>query len=173
MRWKDINTQTCSIARSITVFGDKWTMLILREIFLKQRRFSDIQKKLGISKHRLSDRLNHLIEHEVLYKKEYDSAHHRFEYRLTEKGVDLYPVIIAITQWGDKWESDEDGVPVEHFHDGCGEHAKPVFSCSVCNETMHARNTTVKPGPGLLKKIERGEAPDIDLTPYEQKPLEK
>jgi len=167
MRWEEVNTQTCSIARAISVFGDRWTMLILREIFLRVRRFSELQRSLGISKHRLSDRLNRLVESGVLYKDLYDSSHNRYEYKLTEKGIDLYPVIISIAQWGDKWEADDDGTPVHYFHKPCGHTVKPVFACSKCGEKIHARNTSGVAGPGLTRKIERGEDTGVDVSLYE------
>ncbi|MCG7585192.1 helix-turn-helix domain-containing protein, partial [Photobacterium sp. OFAV2-7] len=145
------------MARAISVFGDRWTLLILREIFLKVRRFSELQRTLGISKHRLSDRLNRLVDDGVLYKEMYDETHKRFEYKLTEKGLDLYPIIIMITRWGDKWLVDEDGVTLEHMHKGCEQPANPKVCCSQCGEEMNARNSYAVPGPGILNKIERNE----------------
>ncbi len=166
MRWEEVNNQTCSIARSITFFGDRWTLLILREIFLKVRRFSDLQKSLEISRHRLSDRLSRLVEVDILYKEIYDEKRNRFEYKLTEKGLDLYPIILSIVKWGDKWETDKDGAPMEYIHKDCGKSISPVLSCSECGEELHARNTMAQIGPGITKKIARGEDINIDLSKY-------
>jgi DNA-binding HxlR family transcriptional regulator len=110
MKWNQISEQSCSIARSVAIFGDRWTLLILRDIFWNVTKFSELQKSLGITKHRLSDRLNRLLDSGVLYKELYDENRQHFEYKLTEKGLYLYPIILAIAQWGDKWEGDEDAL---------------------------------------------------------------
>ncbi len=169
MRWDDVNLQSCSIARSAAIFGDRWTLLILREIFMRIRRFSDLQKTLGITKHRLSDRLNRLLEAGILYKELYDEAHKRFEYKLTEKGLELYPILIAIVQWGDKWESDDDGVPMEYIHKDCGKLALPKLCCTECDGEIHARNTVAKPGPGVMNKISRNEDTGLNIALYAKK----
>lgn len=166
MRWKDIDSQTCSVARSTAIFGDRWTLLILRDIFMRIRRFSDLQKSLGISKHRLSDRLNRLVEAKILFKELYDPAHKRYEYKLTEKGLSLHPILVAITQWGDTWEADDDGAPIEYVHKDCGHVTTPRFTCQHCNEEIHARNTSFRPGPGILNKMQRGDDTGLDLEMY-------
>ncbi len=166
MRWQDIDSQTCSVARSTALFGDRWTLLILRDIFMRIRRFSDLQRSLGITKHRLSDRLIRLVDAGILYKDLYDESQKRYEYKLTEKGLDLHPILIAITQWGDKWESDEDGTPIEYIHKSCGQKTKPKMTCQCCGEEVHARNISAIPGPGLMTKIQRGEETGLDLMLY-------
>ena len=166
MKWDEINTQTCSIARSMSIFGDRWTLMIIRQLFMRIRRFSLIQKSLGISKHRLSDRLNRLLEDEIIYKEIYDEARNRFEYKLTEKGLDLYPLFVSITKWGDKWESDEDGPPIEYVHKDCGHAANAKLCCSECGDEIHAKNTGIRPASGILKKIERGEFSEADVKFY-------
>ncbi|MBU2876885.1 MULTISPECIES: winged helix-turn-helix transcriptional regulator [Aliiglaciecola] len=166
MRWDDINTQTCSIAKASSVFGDRWTLLIVRQLFLGLRRFSDIQKSLGITKHRLSDRLSRLIEEDLVYKHLYDENYNRFEYRLTEKGLDLYPVLITLSQWGDKWMCDADGVPVEYVHTECGQVANPKLSCSCCGKPLNLGNLTLRVGPGVTAKCARGDINDKDKMLY-------
>ncbi|MEM7358173.1 MAG: helix-turn-helix domain-containing protein [Pseudomonadota bacterium] len=166
MRWQDTNTQTCSITRSLSIFGDRWTLLVIRQIFMRIRRFSEIQASLGISKHRLSDRLTRLVEEDVLYKDAYDQAGNRFEYKLTEKGLDLYPIIVALAGWGDKWLADDDGVPIEYIHKDCGENANAKVCCNHCKEEITANNTYVVPGPGILKKLARNEFSDSDIQLY-------
>jgi len=133
---------------------------------MRIRRFSDLQRSLGITKHRLSDRLNRLIEADILYKDLYDEAQKRYEYKLTEKGLDLQPILIAITQWGDKWEADEDGVPIEYIHKDCGKKTKPQMTCQCCGEAVHARNIIASPGPGITEKIQRGDDTGLDLELY-------
>ncbi|WP_197472295.1 helix-turn-helix domain-containing protein, partial [Oleiphilus sp. HI0067] len=109
MKWEDIESQNCSMARGLAIFGDRWTLLIIRECFRRVRRFSDFQKALGITKHRLSDRLTRLVDEGILTKVPYDDSAKRFEYRLTDKGLELYPILMSVALWGDKWLSDEDG----------------------------------------------------------------
>jgi DNA-binding HxlR family transcriptional regulator len=103
MRWKQIDTMTCSIARTLAVVGDRWTMLIIRDVFLGIRRFEAIQQDLQLTTHRLSDRLHKLVRDGIPRRVAYEKRPPRFEYRLTEKGVDLYPLIVAMIEWGDRW----------------------------------------------------------------------
>src|SRR5438093_10546705 len=96
MRWRDIGDLTCSVARALSVVGDRWTLLILRDAFLGVRRFEDLQADLGTTRHRLADRLRKLVEHGVLERVRYAERPPRFEYRLTAKGRDLSPVAGAM-----------------------------------------------------------------------------
>ena len=153
MRWKKIDSQVCSIARSLAIFGDRWTLLIIRDAFKKIRRFSDFQSSLGISKHRLSDRLNRLVDAGILEKKMYDEKRSRYEYRLTEKGIDLYPVLMSVVNWGDKWASDENGSPFVFRHKSCGELTKPKLMCNICDEEINARDIVPELGPGSLNSL--------------------
>ncbi|WP_100656190.1 winged helix-turn-helix transcriptional regulator [Alteromonas flava] len=170
MRWEDINTQTCSIAKASSVFGDRWTLLIIRQMFFGLRRFSEIQKSLGITKHRLTDRLNRLIEEELVFKHLYDENYNRYEYLLTEKGLDLYPVLITLGQWGDKWMQDADGHPLEYIHKACGKVTRPQLSCSCCGEPMKLNDFSLQLGPGLSAKKARGEISEADQLMYEKIP---
>jgi DNA-binding HxlR family transcriptional regulator len=166
MRWEDTNSQTCSIARSLAIFGDTWTLLVIRQIFMQIRRFSEIQLSLGITKHRLTDRLNRLIEQDILYKELYDEKYNRFEYKLTPRGLDLYPILISITNWGDKWTADEDGAPVKYVHKTCGHDADPIFTCSHCGDEINAKTSIIRLGPGLEKKLARGDFSETDINLY-------
>ena len=168
MRWEEVSTQACSIGKASSVFGDLWTLLIVRQIFFGLKRFSEIQKSLGITKHRLTDRLSRLIEEGLIYKHLYDENYNRFEYLLTEKGLDLYPVLIALGQWGDKWMKDCDGVPIEYVHTNCGKVTKPTLSCSCCGEPMKLGEFSLKVGPGLCEKHNRGELEGADKMIYEK-----
>lgn len=149
MRWDEIEDQTCSIARSLSVVGDRWTLLMLRECFLGVRRFEDFQQRLGMARHRLADRLNRLVEHEVLKKVPYQDKPPRLEYRLTDKGRDLYPVLLSLVRWGDRWMDQGRGPPVIYRHNRCGHLATPVLACSECGEELRAREVTPLAGPGL------------------------
>ena len=166
MRWDDISAQTCSIAKATSIFGDRWTLLIVRQLFLQIRRFSDIQQSLGITKHRLTDRLNRLIEEDIVFKHLYDERYNRYEYRLTEKGLDLYPIMITIAQWGDKWACDHDGVPMEYVHTECGEVANPRLCCSCCGKPLRVDNLRLQAGPGIVKKSGRDALSDMDEMLY-------
>ena len=153
MRWEEIDTQVCSMARALAIFGDRWTLLIIRDAFNRIRRFSAFQKSLGITKHRLAERLNRLVETGILRKEIYDERHGRFEYRLTDKGLDLYPVLMSVVQWGDKWAADQDGSPIYFTHTVCGHTTHPKYVCDVCNEEIHAKTLTPHLGPGIKKKL--------------------
>lgn len=158
MGWKEIDTQICSVARALAIFGDRWTLLIVRDSFMRIRRFSDFQKSLSITKHRLSDRLNRLVENGILRKELYDERRSRYEYRLTQKGLDLYPVMMSVIQWGDKWEADQDGSPLTFTHATCGHTIDPKLVCNHCHEEILAKEITPSPGPGIVKKRQRAEA---------------
>lgn len=157
MRWQEVDSQVCSIARSLALFGDKWTLLIIRDAFRRVRRFSELQKSLGIPKHRLSDRLNKLVDAGVLKKILYDEKRARYEYRLTPKGLDLFPVLMTFVQWGDRWATDEDGSPVVFRHLNCGHISHPKYVCDQCEQPVDARTFQPEVGPGIAEKIIRGE----------------
>jgi len=152
MRWDEIETQNCSIARSLSVVGDRWTLLILRECFLGVRRFEDFQAHLGVARHRLSDRLGRLVEDGVLKKVPYQDKPPRHEYRLTEKGKDLYPVLLSLVRWGDRWMDQGRGAPVVYRHNTCGHMTTPVLACSECGEALAAHEVTPLAGPGLHRQ---------------------
>jgi len=157
MRWDEIDGEVCSIARTLSVVGDRWTLLVLRDSFLGVRRFSEYQKNIGLSRHRLADRLGKVVEHELLEKVLYQKNPPRYEYRLTPKGIDIYPVLLSLASWGNQWMTDKDGVPMEYQHRSCGHKTTPVLSCSECGETIVPQQITPLLGPGILKKLERGE----------------
>jgi hypothetical protein len=116
MRWNEINEVTFSVARSLSVVGDRWTMLILRDAFLGVRRFEDFQHDLGMTRHRLADRLRKLVADGIMQRVEYEARPRRFEYRLTDKGLDLYPVVVSLLKWGDRWMAGAAGAPIELVH---------------------------------------------------------
>lgn len=95
--------QDCSVARALEVVGERWTLLILRDAFLGVRRFDDFQRSLGVARNVLNARLQRLVEHGLLERRRYQERPERFEYRLTEMGLDLLPVIEALMRWGDRW----------------------------------------------------------------------
>jgi len=149
MRWNEIDTMTCSIARTLSVVGDRWTMLVIRDVFLGIRRFESIQRNLGLTPHRLSDRLRKLVRDGILRRVAYEKRPPRFEYRLTEKGVDLYPLLVVMMKWGDRWMAGKAGAPVELIHRSCGHSIAPQLTCPDCKAKIDPREMSVRPGPAL------------------------
>jgi DNA-binding HxlR family transcriptional regulator len=151
MRWSELKHERCSVARTVSVIGDRWTLLILRDCFMRVRRFEEFQARLGITRHVLADRLRKLVKAGVLKKVAYQTGPERFEYRLTEKGLDLHGVLLAIVHWGDKHMAGKRGRPMLHEHKTCGHTFDPVLTCSACGGRLEPREVRVKPGPGLRR----------------------
>jgi DNA-binding HxlR family transcriptional regulator len=152
MQWNSLAKEDCSLARSLAVVGDRWTLLVLREAFLRTRRFDDFEAKLGIARRVLSERLALLVEEGILKKARYQDNPPRYEYQLTDKGLDLYPVIISLVHWGDRHYAGKKGPPMLHTHKTCGHDFKSVVTCSECGEALNARDVAVRPGPGAKKR---------------------
>ena len=148
MRWEELDQQPCSLSRTLAVVGDRWTLLVLRDCFLGVRRFDQFEKRLGVTRHLLADRLKKLVEHGVLVKVPYQERPLREEYRLTERGLDLHPAMMALVSWGDRHLADERGAPIRHIHKGCGQVMRPVTVCSECAEPVGARDVRVEVGEG-------------------------
>lgn len=154
MSWQKVGEMPCSVARGLAILGDRWTLLIIRNAFLQVRRFDDIQKQLGVPRHILSVRLKKLVDEGVLVKAQYQEAPARYEYKLTDKGKDLYPVIMMLTAWGDKWLDEGKGAPILYKHKQCGHTFTPVVACSECGEKISARDVIPMAGPGLAATAE-------------------
>ena len=148
MKWDALEEEPCSLARTIGVIGDRWSLLILRECFLRTRRFEGFQSALGITRHLLAERLKKLVRQGVLRRIPYQEAPKRHEYILTQKGLDLYPVMMALVHWGDTHMVDERGRPLLHEHRKCGKLFNPVMVCSECGEPLLAKEVHTHPGPG-------------------------
>jgi DNA-binding HxlR family transcriptional regulator len=144
---KSFEDMNCSVAQCLEVVGEWWSMLIVRDAFLGVRRFDDFQARLGISRNILNDRLRKLVDNGVLERVPYQDNPPRAEYRLTEKGRDLWNVLTAMRQWGDRWAAPA-GAPLKMRHTTCGHVAKAVAVCSHCGERLDLRSVTVEPGPG-------------------------
>ena len=149
MRWNEIDKQVCSVARSLSIVGERWTLLILRDAFFGTRRFDQFQSNLGITRHRLSERLGKLVEQGVLRKVQYHDRPIRYEYRLTRKGLALYPVLMSLARFGDDWMATEEGVPLEYVNQGCGHKTRPVLTCSECGEPLRPEEVKPQVGPAL------------------------
>jgi DNA-binding HxlR family transcriptional regulator len=142
--FEDLN---CSIAQCLEVVGEWWSPLILRDVMLGVSRFDELQARLGISRNILNQRLGHLVASGVLERVAYQDHPPRYDYRLTEKGRDLWTVLTAMRQWGDKWAA-PDGPPVEAIHRPCGHKTQAILTCSACGDPL--RPTDLEPvlGPG-------------------------
>ena len=148
MKWEDLAAEPCSVARTVAVIGDRWTLLILRDCFLGVRRFEAFQERLGISRTIIAERLKLLVDEGVLAKTPYQDRPVRHEYRLTDKGLALHPVIMAIVHWGDRHYAGEAGAPLLHRHKACGHDFHPVMTCSECGEAVGPRDVEPHAGPG-------------------------
>jgi len=142
----------CSVAQCLEVVGEWWSMLILRDVFLGVSRFDDFQQRLGISRNILNQRLGHLVEAGVLAKVRYSDHPPRYDYRLTGKGRDLWPVLTAMRQWGDRHAA-PDGPPLQVTHKACGHICDVVPVCSVCGERLGASDVRPAPGPGAVEPL--------------------
>jgi DNA-binding HxlR family transcriptional regulator len=144
----DYPGQTCSIAESLEVIGERWSLLIVRDVLNGNRRFGEIQASLGVARNVLSARLQRLIAEGILERRPYQQSPERFEYFLTEKGLDLWPALIALLNWGDRYSSNPDGPPKIIVHKVCGGRVSDRGICESCGKTLHARDARQIPGPG-------------------------
>jgi DNA-binding HxlR family transcriptional regulator len=140
-------SQNCSIARALEVVGDRWTMLVLRTAFEGFRRFDDFQQELGVARNVLADRLTRLCDEGVLRRVRYQVRPDRYEYRLTRKGVELWPVMMTLLKWGDRHYA-PDGPPAIVAHVGCTGALTDDLTCDVCGVRLGPRDVEARPGPG-------------------------
>jgi DNA-binding HxlR family transcriptional regulator len=147
MERKSFSEMDCSVAQCLEVVGEWWSMLIIRDTFMGVTRFEDFQRRLGISRNILRDRLNSLVDSGVLVRVPYSEHPPRDDYRLTQKGRDLWPIITAMRQWGDQYAA-PNGPPVEVIHRSCGQASHFETSCAWCGERVTYRNVHAVPGPG-------------------------
>ena len=164
MLGNDYNGQVCSIAGALEVVGERWSLLIVRDVLLGLRRFEEMQADLGIARNVLQTRLTRLVDEGVLEKRLYQERPPRFEYRLTEKGLDLWPAIVALMQWGDRHAARAAGPPVLLAHKGCGGAVDDHRICERCGERLSVRDVRAQPGPGatpespLMRRAQRPRA---------------
>jgi DNA-binding HxlR family transcriptional regulator len=149
----DYDPANCAVGAAVAILGERPTFLVLREAFNGVRRFADMQRRTGIPRQVLSDRLAHLVQEGLLRKVPYrDSGQRsRHEYRLTAKGLDLYPVLVGLMQWGDTYAAGPDGPPVVLRHRDCGEPVHLQLACGAGHVLESARDVTPVPGPGARK----------------------
>jgi DNA-binding HxlR family transcriptional regulator len=152
MLGRDYESQRCSIASALEVVGERWSLLIVRDVLLGVRRFDGIQADLGIARNVLQARLTRLLENGVLEKHPYQERPPRYEYRLTEKGLDLWPTMVALMQWGDKHALSASGPPVLMEHRGCGGAIDEHRICSDCGARLAVRDVVARAGPGARRE---------------------
>jgi DNA-binding HxlR family transcriptional regulator len=139
----------CSIAQSLEVLGEWWTLLVVRDAFFGVTRFDEFQSRLGIARNILSARLDTLVEAGVMERRSYDEPRGRSDYVLTAKGRALWPVVVALREWGDTWIAGEGNEPVQTVHKRCGSRITTRHVCSECGEPLELKDLGVAPGPGL------------------------
>ena len=148
MRRASFVDMNCSVAQGLEQIGEWWTMLILRDALLGVRRFEDFQSRLGIARNILSARLDTLVGHGIMERRPYSERSARHEYVLTEKGRDLAAVVVALTEWGDRWLA-PDGPPGLYTHSPCGGQITLVTTCANCGRVHDPAEIKVRPGPGI------------------------
>jgi DNA-binding HxlR family transcriptional regulator len=149
----DYDSANCAIGAAVGILGERSTFLVLREAFNGVRRFDDMQHRTGMPRQVLSQRLARLVAEGLLRKAPYleGGQRSRTEYRLTEKGLDLYPVLVALMEWGDRYEIGTEGPQVLLRHRDCGEPVALQMSCAAGHVLESARDVTPVPGPGARK----------------------
>ena len=140
---RDFAGQNCAIADTLGLVGERWTLMIIREVLLGRRRFREIQRRTGVAPNILADRLQTLVEAEILRR-----VGDEPEYRPTRKAVDLQPVLLMLMEWGNKHVPREMGPSRVIYHTACEHDAHPYVVCAHCGEHLDPRETALRPGPG-------------------------
>ncbi len=148
------SADNCTVGRALAIVGEKWTFVVLREVFVGIRRFDDLRVRTAIPRQVLSDRLARLVDRGVLHRVPYrePGSRLRYEYRLTEMGFDLYPVLQALREWGDRYLSDPEGGPLVTVHRDCGAEVGLVLRCAAGHEIDKMREVVGRPGPGAKRR---------------------
>lgn len=152
MERKSFAAMDCSVAQCLEVVGEWWSLLILRDALLGVRRFDEFHRRLGISRNVLGQRLERLVGAGVLDRVEYSAHPPRSEYRITEKGRDLWPVLMAMRQWGDRYAAPS-GPPMELVHTECGRTTNVAYHCAACGGPIGPRDVAMVPGPGRSRTM--------------------
>ncbi|MCS7477678.1 winged helix-turn-helix transcriptional regulator [Umezawaea endophytica] len=147
------SAENCSAKRTLEIVGEKWTFLVLREAYFGARRFEQFLAGVGCARNLLTDRLTTLVDHGLMRRLPYQEpgARQRHEYRLTEAGVELFPALVALMQWGDRWVAGPDGPPVEVTHRDCGQRVRVELRCGAGHDGLTARDAVPAPGPGARR----------------------
>jgi len=146
------STSGCSIQQTLDVIGDRWMLLIIRNLFRGARRFSELEEDLGIAKNLLTVRLNKLVSAEIVERVPYQDRPVRHEYLLTQKGRDLSPSLVALMKWGDRWCNDG-SAPTVLVHSDCGTPLMQVTHCPTCDDALDPGQIRSRPGPGAREEL--------------------
>lgn len=149
MTWLQMSTENCTIQRTLDLVGEKWSLLVLRDAMNGVRRFDDFRRHVGLSESVLADRLRKLVEAGIIHTVPYSEpgSRTRNEYRVTRKGWDLWPAMIALKQWGDRYVADPEGTPMEVTHAECGEPVQAVVTCTAGHGALIPPEVRTRPGP--------------------------
>ncbi|MFL5899041.1 MAG: winged helix-turn-helix transcriptional regulator [Solirubrobacterales bacterium] len=143
-----------SVAKALEVIGERWSLLIVRSVMHGNRRFGEMQESLGIARNVLTTRLERLVEERILERRAYSESPPRYEYFLTQKGLDLWPALIALLNWGDRYSPDPDGPKRLIVHKECGGTVSERGICERCGKVLTARDAIQVPGPGATVDAE-------------------
>lgn len=144
----DTSDWPCTIARSAALLGDHWNLLLIRQACLGTRRFDDFQSELGIGRNILTRRLTQLVEAGLMRRVEYQEHPPRSEYRLTQQGREVFPILAAMAAWGDRWLTGPEGTPLVLHHTGCDHDMQAEVVCGACHSPIDVREVTAFAGPG-------------------------
>jgi DNA-binding HxlR family transcriptional regulator len=148
MLGKTYDRENCSAARALELVGERWSLLIVRDALFRGRtRFADFQRSLGVATNVLATRLDAFVAAGLMERRTYSSHEDHYQYLLTDKGRDLAPVVIALTEWGDRWAA-PNGPPIEYRHQGCGGAVTSTLTCARCGQQVPAGAIEATPGPG-------------------------
>ncbi len=150
----DTSDWPCTIARSAALLGDHWNLLLIRQACLGTRRFDDFQRELAIGRNMLTRRLNQLVDEGLMRRVEYQDKPPRSEYRLTQQGREVYPILAAMAAWGERWLTGSEGTPLVLHHTVCDHDMRAVVVCSECAEPIDVREMKAQRGPGYHAEAE-------------------
>ena len=150
----DWSVDNCTVQRALAVLGDRWSFVVLREVFNGVRRFDDMRARTAIPRQVLTDRLARLVTQGLLRRHPYreEGQRERHEYRLTRKGLDLYPTLVALNEWGTRYYADPEGSPLEFAHRGCGGEVVTALRCVHGHDVERLTDVVPRPGPGAHRR---------------------
>jgi DNA-binding HxlR family transcriptional regulator len=166
--YRSLRERNCSVGRTLHILSDSWAFLVLRECYFGARRFQTFQSALGVPRQTLTQRLRKLTSQGMLRRTAYSERPNRFEYRLTDAGIDMYPVMLALLAFGDRWLAQSQKPPIYLVHNRCGCVCRPTVACSHCQAEVNVRTVTYRDGPGAgtskaakMKRNRRSSDPSV------------
>ncbi len=132
-----------AVGKALEIFSDNWSFSVLQELFFGVKRFDDFQRSLNISRSVLTRRLRHLETQNIISRYQYSTRPSRYEYRLTERGIDMYPIFVQLKSWGEKWLDDSQTSNLDLIHTTCGHSLDVIVTCKSCSEEINARNVAI------------------------------